>query len=175
MSGSGASGAVARAAQALAFVLLCTGCLYQFRGGNFPEYIRTLSVDPVENGTPRLEVTGELNEQLTRTLAPALGVRAASSDVADAVVRVKVLRYEVNAPNYRPGAAGQRTEVLQRQVEITAQVQIVDRVNNQIFWEDSSVRADGQFLEQSETEEVGRTEAIKLLVQKIIDGAQSNW
>ena len=168
----------ARAARVLglATLLLCAGCLYQFRGGNFPEYIRTLSVDPVENGTARLEVTGELNEQLTKTLPPALGVRAASSDVADAVVRVKILRYEVNSPNYRATAgAGQRTEVLQRQVEITAQVQIVDQVNKQIFWEDSSLRAEGQFLESSETEDVGRAAAIKILVQKIVDGAQSNW
>lgn len=165
-----------RAGRALALTLLCAGCLYQFRGGNFPEYIRTLSVDPVENGTPRLEVTGELNEQLTRTLPASLGVRAASSDVADAVVRVKILRYEVNAPNYRAASGTtQRTEVLQRQVEITAQVQIVDKVNNQIFWEENSMRAEGPFLESSETEEVGRAAAIKVLVQKIVDGAQSNW
>ena len=157
-------------------LLLCAGCLYQFRGGNFPEYIKTLSVDPVENGTPRLEVTGELNEQLQRTLPAALGVRAASSDAADAVVRVKVLSYQVNSPNYRAATGpGQRTEVLQRQVEITAQVQIIDRVTNQIFWEETAVRADGPFLETTETEEVGRAAAIKQLVQKIVDGAQSNW
>lgn len=156
--------------------VLQAGCLYQFRGGNFPEYIRTLSVDPVENATARLEVTGELNDQLTRTLPGSLGVRPAGSDVADAVVRVKILRYDVNAPNYRAATGNQQqTEVLQRQVEITAQVQILDRVNNQIFWEDPSVRAEGQFLEASESEEVGRAEAIRLLVQKIVDGAQSNW
>ena len=156
--------------------ILQAGCLYQFRGGNFPEYIKTLSVDPIENATARLEVTGELNDQLTRTLPASLGVRPAGSDVADAVVRVKILRYDVNAPNYRAAnGSQQQTEVLQRQVEITAQVQIVDRVNNQIFWEEPSMRAAGQFLESSETEEVGRAEAIRLLVQKIVDGAQSNW
>lgn len=155
--------------------MLCTGCLYQFRGGNFPEYIRTLSVDPVENATTRLELTGELNEHLLITLPPALGVRSASSDVADAVVRVRVTRYEVNAPNYRSATAGQRAEVLQRQVEITAQVLIVDQVSNEIYWEDQALRAEGQFLEATETEEAGRAVAIQRLVQKIVDGAQSNW
>jgi hypothetical protein len=166
---------LARAASVLPLALLCAACVYQFRGGNFPEHIRTLAVDPVENETARLEVTGELNEQLVRILPPALGVRAASSDEADAVVRVSILRYEVNSPNYRPGVGGQRAEVLQRQVSITAQVQIVDQVNNEIYWEDPALRADGQFLETTESEEVGRAEAIRTLVQSVVDGAQSNW
>lgn len=169
------TGPPARAVRVLTFSLLCAGCMYQFRGGNFPEHILTLAVDPVENETARLEVTGELNEQLFRVLAPSLGVRAASSDEADAVVRVKITRYEVNAPNYRTGAGGQRAEVLQRQVTITAQVQIVDQVNNEIYWEALTLRAEGQFLETTETEEVGRAEAIRTLVQGIVDGAQSNW
>ena len=169
------TGPPARVVRVLALALLCVGCMYQFRGGNFPEHIRTLAVDPVENETARLEVTGELNEQLFKVLAPSLGVRAASSDEADAVVRVKIVRYEVNAPNYRAGVGGQRAEVLQRQVTITAQVRIVDQVNNAIYWEAPTLRAEGQFLETTETEEVGRAEAIRTLVQGIVDGAQSNW
>jgi hypothetical protein len=54
-------------------------------------------------------------------------------------------------------------------------VEIVDLVENIILWESRSVIAQGQFLEASETEEVGRAEAIELLIQKIVDGAQSNW
>jgi hypothetical protein len=158
----------------LACVLLA-GCVYQFQGGNFPEHLRTLGIAPVENDTPRLEVTGELQDELTRNLARSLGVQSAGSDIADAVVRVRVTSYQVNAPNYRQGGTGQPAEVLQRQVSIGVTVQIVDQVNNQIYWEDTGVRAEGQFLESSETEEVGRLEAIELLVQRIVDGAQSNW
>jgi len=96
-------------------------------------------------------------------------------DAADAVVRGTIRSYDVVAPNYRAGAAGQPAEVLQRQVNITVEVQIVDLVDNVILWEDRGVRAEGQFLESSETEEVGRAEALELLVQRIVDGAQSNW
>jgi hypothetical protein len=60
-------------------------------------------------------------------------------------------------------------------VNITVAVEIVDLVENIILWESRSVIAQGQFLEASETEEVGRAEAIELLIQKIVDGAQSNW
>ena len=35
--------------------------------------------------------------------------------------------------------------------------------------------SDNEFGEESEGEEVGRAEAIELLVQRIVDGAQSNW
>lgn len=159
----------------LLLLVACAGCMYQFRGGNFPEHIRSLAVEPVENDTPRLEVTGELHERLQRELPRALGVRAAGSDVADALVRVRITGYEVNAPNYRSGSATQRAEVLQRQVLIVAAVQIVDQVNNQVYWESTTLRAEGQFLEASEAEDVGRAEAIELLVQRIVDGAQSNW
>jgi hypothetical protein len=54
-------------------------------------------------------------------------------------------------------------------------VEILDLVNNVVLWENQSVMAQGQFLEASESEDVGRAEAIELLVQKIVDGAQSNW
>lgn len=160
----------------LALTLLWTGCVYSFRAGSFPpEHIKTIAVAPFENETARFEVSGELYDQLFRNLPRALGIRTAGEDVADAVVRGTIVRYDVVAPNYRAGAQGQPAEVLQRQVTITVRVEIVDLVENVVLWEDRNVSAQGQFLEASETEEVGRAEAIELLVQKIVDGAQSNW
>ena len=156
--------------------LVTTGCLYSFRAGSFPPpHIRTIAVAPFENETTRFELSGELYDQLFRNLPRALGIRTAGEDVADAVVRGTIVRYDVVAPNYRAGAEGQPAEVLQRQVSITVRVEIVDLVNNVVLWENRSVMAQGQFLEASESEEVGRAEAIELLVQKIVDGAQSNW
>jgi len=160
----------------LVAVLTPAGCLYSFRAGSFPPaHIRTIAVAPFENETTRFELSGELYEQLFRDLPRALGIRTAGEDIADAVVRGTIVRYDVVAPNYRAGAEGQPAEVLQRQVTITVRVEIVDLVNNVVLWEDQSVMAQGQFLEASETEDEGRTEAIELLVQKIVDGAQSNW
>lgn len=161
---------------ALASALAPAGCLYSFRAGSFPPaHIKTIAVAPFENETTRFEISGELYDQLLRNLPRSLGIRTAGEDVADAVVRGTILRYEVVAPNYRAGAEGQPAEVLQRQVMITVRIEIVDLVENVILWEDQSVTAQGEFLEASESEEVGRAEAIELLVQKIVDGAQSNW
>ena len=65
-------------------------------------------------------------------------------------------------------------EVLQRQVNIRVQVALIDLVENVILWDDQGLSTQGQYLE-GESEEVGRAEAIELLVQRIVDGAQSNW
>jgi lipopolysaccharide assembly LptE-like protein len=161
---------------ALVLLLGVAGCSYSFRAGSFPpEHVQTIAVQPFDNETNRFELVGEVYDELLRNLPRALGVRTAGADVADAIVRGTITRYDVVAPNYRAAAEGQAAQVLQRQVNITVTIEIVDLVENVVLWESRSVVAQGQFLEASETEEVGRAEAIELLVQKIVDGAQSNW
>lgn len=155
--------------------LAATGCNYSFRAGSFPPpHIRSIAILPFENETTRFELTGELYEKLLSNLPAALGVRTAGEDVADAIVRGSITRYDIAAPNYRAAAAGRPAEVLQRQVNISVRVEIIDLVENVILWESSNVAARGQFPEGS-PEEQGRIDAIELLVQGIVDGAQSNW
>jgi hypothetical protein len=151
------------------------GCNYSFQAGSFPPpHVRTLAIEPFQNDTDRFEVSSELYEELVRTLPASLGVQGAGLDAADAVVRGTVTRYDVQAPNYRAGAGGQTAQVLQREVRIAIRVEIVDRVQNVILWESSSETAQGLFAEGAPEEE-GRRVAIELLVQRIVDGAQSNW
>jgi len=163
------------AAACAAWTLVLGGCNYGFIGGGLPDRIRSVAIVPFENETTRFELTQELNTVLLRDLPSALGVQTAGQENADAIVRGTITSYEVNAPNFRTSADGTRAEVVQREVVITIQVEILDVVENVILWEGSSVRAEGVFLEASEPEEVGKEEAIRLLVQEIVDGAQSNW
>lgn len=152
------------------------GCLYSLRAGaGLPEYVRSMAVLPFENETTRFELTEEIRQELERRLPRALGVRTAGGDLADAVVQGSVTSYQTTAPLYRPGAGGDRANVIEREVQIAARVEIVDQVENQILWDDPNLTVRGQYLDQSESEDVGRAEAIELLVQRIIDGAQSNW
>jgi hypothetical protein len=161
---------------AAAALLAAPGCNYSFRAGSFPPpHIRTIAVAPFDNETARFELGGEVYDELLRELPRALGIRTAGEDLADAVVRGTITRYDVIAPSYRAGDPGQPAEVLQRQVSITVAVEIVDLVENVVLWEDRNVVSQGEFLEASETEDVGRAEAIRVLVQRIVDGAQSNW
>lgn len=160
---------------ALGLVFSLSGCLYSFRAGSFPPpHIRTIAIEPFENATPRFELSAELFDQLLRRLPSALGIRSAGVDVADAIVRGEIVRYDVVAPNYRAASGGRPATVLQRQVNIAVRVEIVDLVENVILWESNNVSARGQFPEGA-PEDGGREEAIELLVQAIVDGAQSNW
>ncbi len=150
-------------------VATLAGCNYSFQAGSFPpEHVNSVAVLPFDNETVRFELTQEIHQVMLRDLTRALGVQNAAEENADAVVRGTIRRYELTAPLYRPGADETRAEVLQRE-------EIVDLVENVVLWESSNLTARGQYLEGSETEEVGRVEAIDLLVQQIIDGAQSNW
>lgn len=158
-----------------AATLTGSACNYSFRAGSFPPpHIQTIAVELFDNETDRFELTALLHEELLSNLPGALGIRSASEDVADAVVRGSITRYDVAAPNYRAGAGGQRAEVVQRQVHLAVQVQIIDVVENVILWESNSVTGQGAFAEGA-AEEIGREEAIDLVVQAIVDGAQSNW
>jgi len=157
-------------------VLLQAGCLYSFRAGSFPpEHIETVAVLPFENETTRFELAGELHDLLLRNLPSALGIRSAGEAIADAAVVGSISRYDVAAQNYSAGRDGSAAQVNQRTVTLSVSVQIIDRVENVILWESSSLQSQGYFLEASESEDQGRREAMELLVQKIVDGAQSNW
>jgi hypothetical protein len=160
---------------AILLALAASGCNYSFRAGSFPPpHIRTIAIQPFDNTTNRFELSAELYDQLLRNLPGALGIRTAGADVADAIVRGSITRYDVVAPNYTAGTGGAPAQVLQRQVSITVSVSIVDLVENVILWESTGVQGQGQFAEGA-PEDGGRREAIELLVQRIVDGAQSNW
>jgi hypothetical protein len=150
-----------------------SSCNYGFQAGSAYDF-RTLAIVPFENDTDRLELTQELYEALLQELPRALGVRPAGEDVADAVVQGRISTYAVTAPNYRPDPAGGIPTVIQREVSVVVAVRIVDLRENLVIWESNGVRAAGQFLE-AETEDVGRRAAIEVLVQLIVDGAQSTW
>lgn len=156
--------------------LLPAGCLYSFRAGaGFPDYVKTVAIVPFENETTRPEITDEIFNLLLREFPRSQGLQPAGEDVADAVVRGTIRSYDVSTPSYRAGAAGEVPQVLQRQVRLTVEVQIINLVDNEILWESRGISVQGEYLEESETEDVGRALAIELLIQRIVDGAQSNW
>jgi hypothetical protein len=161
-----------KALLALLGIALLSGCNYGFRGGGgFPSHVRTVYVERFENQTVQFNLENELYTKLLDELPRRLGVRTAGREVADVIVSGRVVRYDDAAPNYRPG---ERTEVLQRQVQVTLAVEVVDIRRNVILWESSGVTGKGEY-SSSQTDAVGKASAIENLVQRIIDGVQSQW
>ena len=170
--------ALSRCIVALALALPISGCFYSFQAGaGFPDYVKTVAIVPFELGPniTRPELADEVFQALLREFPRSQGLQPAGEDVADAVVRGTIKNYDVSTPSYRAGAAGEVPQVLQRQVTLAVEVQIINLVDNEVLWEGTSVSVRGEYLEESETEDVGRALAIELLVQRIVDGAQSNW
>ena len=163
-------------AVAAGLAVLTVGCLYTFQAGaGLPGHVETIAVIPFENETGRFDLPQEIQERFLEELPRTFGVTVAGEEYADAVVRGTVRSYNVDAPSFRPGAAGDRTEVVERRVNVVLEVQVVDRVGSLILWENRSLSARGEYLEASELEEDGRRRAVERLVQAVIDGLQANW
>ncbi len=170
--------ALLRCIVALALALPTSGCLYSFQAGaGFPDSVKTVAIVPFELGPniTRPELADEIFQALLREFPRSQGLQLAGEDVADAVVRGTIKNYDISTPSYRAGALGDAPQVLQRQVMLAVEVQIINLVDNKVLWEGTNVSVRGEYLEESETEDVGRALAIELLVQRIVDGAQSNW
>jgi hypothetical protein len=165
-----------RLALPVLLALLVSGCLYSFSGGGLPRHIRTLGVVPFQYTTTQPLIESEVETRIQQELPRSLGVRLAAENAADAVVRGKIVGYEEVAASIRPGA-GQNDviSVVQRQVRITYEAEIYDLREDRPLWRAQGQSVIGNFQPDSEGSELGRTRAIQELVQKIIEGAQSQW
>lgn len=134
-----------------------------------------MAVIPFDNDTGRFELTDEVHRSLLDRLPNSFGVQTAGEGVADVVVRGTIRRYDDEAPLFRPGEEPGRVNVLERQVTIVVAVEVVDVQENVILWDATSLSAQGEYLEGSQSEDQGREVAIQRLVQSIIDGLQSDW
>ncbi len=149
-------------------------CNYGFAGGGLPPNINEVYVTPIENRTTQFSLTDPFTQGLLDAVRSRLGVQLASRDNADAEIRAELTRYIDQASNFA-GREDVGAEVFQRRVSITARVEIVDLASNEIVWSGTSVNGVGEYAPDTESEKVGQELALENLIQKIIDGAQSQW
>jgi hypothetical protein len=160
----------------LAAGLLLSGCLYHFTGGGLPSNIRTVYVDLFDNSTPYDFLRSDVQRQLQDQLPRSLGVRLAPQQTADAIVRGKLSNYDEAVTNFTPGQPGDRIASNQTRVQISFDAEIYDVKNDKVLWNGSGISAIGLFSrEKGETVDIGRRRALEDLVQKVVQGAQSQW
>lgn len=159
----------------LALALAAGGCLYSLSGGGgLPEHIDTVYVPPVQNETSRFTLTERLTQSLLEAVRGRLGGQLAAEGNADAIIRVTLTGYEDQAMNFE-AREGVGAEVFQRRVTLVASVEIMDLVRDESLFSSGSVRGTGEYAPEEETEEAGIELALENLLQKIVDGAQSQW
>jgi hypothetical protein len=132
-----------------------------------------MAIQPFDNETPTAELQKEILDAMRRELQPRLGVRDAPLEKADALVRGVVRSYDVDVPVGYSATPGQTAVTSRRKLQITLDVQIVDQTNGKTLWEKKGLRAEGEYAERDEAG--GRREAIKRVVNDIVEGAQSQW
>lgn len=158
----------------LALLLASAGCIpkYGFSGGGLPSHIRTMAIQPFDNETPAPELQRELLDVMHRELQKRLGVRDASEARSDAVVRGVIRTYDTDVPVAYSANPAQAVTA-RRRLRITMDVQIVDQTNNKTIWEKKGLSAEGDYAERDEAG--GRRDALKQIVNDIVEGAQSQW
>jgi lipopolysaccharide assembly LptE-like protein len=153
-------------------LLAACGVKYGFSEGAFPSHIRTMAVVPFENETAAPELQNELFESMRKELQKRLGVRDATQEKADALVRGIIVTYDVDIPIAFSADARQAVSA-RRRLQITIDVEILDQTTGKVLWQRKSLRAEGEYAERAEPE--GRKQAIEKLVSDIVEGAQSQW
>lgn len=149
-----------------------SACLYGFAGGGLPSHIKTVAILPFDNQTAEPVLVQEVSEAVTEAMERRLGLRLASEDAADAVVRGAIVRYEPDLLlSQQPGVGEVR--VTRRRVRLVLNVEIYDQREDKPLWQRSSLSVDGEYAPPAEAE--GRVVALEKLVADIVDGAQSQW
>ncbi len=163
----------------LASVLLLGGCMYGFAGGGLPTELKTVAVLPFENRTSDPTLAQEANRRVRETVEQRLGLRGATEDRADVVVTGTVTRYEPDQPvSYRgtgattPGRA-EAVEVNKRLLQISLEIEMIDKRTGKSLLRSKIFSADAQY--DPGREATGRRDALDLLLNRLVQDAQSEW
>lgn len=140
-----------------------------------PPGIQTVAVLPFDNLTAEPALLQQVNDAVREAMQNRLGLRQATEEQADAVVRGSITRYEPDVPVAFTGGAQQdnQVEVRRRLVQLTVNVEILDRRNNRTLWQRQGLMVEGDY--EPGQEQQGRDKALERLMVNIVEGAQSQW
>lgn len=157
---------------ALALAAGCRFSPYKFAGGGLPRNIRTIAVLPFDNQTPVAELQRDLYDAMRRELQSRLNLREASEVKADAIVRGAIVRYDADVPVGYSSDPRQATQA-RRQLQIVVDVAIIDQASGRTLVERKGLTQKADYPERAEAQ--GRADAIRQIVNDVIEGAQSQW
>jgi hypothetical protein len=139
-----------------------------------PPSVKTVAVLPFDNQTPEPTLTQEVSAKVREAVQSRLGLREASENQADAVVRGTIARYEPDLPvAYQGNSQNNQVTVSRRLVQITVSVEIMDQRRGKSLWSRSGLLLEGDYAPGQERD--GREKALDKLVTNIVEGAQSQW
>lgn len=150
----------------------CRYSPYHFAGGGLPRNIRTIAVLPFDNQTPIPELQSELYTAMRTALRDRLNLRDASDAKADAIVRGAIVKYDADVPVGFSASPREATQA-RRQLQIVVDVAIIDQSSGRTLFERKGLTQKADYAERQES--TGRSEAIRRVINDVIEGAQSQW
>lgn len=159
----------------LLVVAASTGCGYAFRSP-IPDHLQTLYVPTFENETREFQLTQQVTERVINEFLNESGLQlVASEEEADLLVRGTIKGYEEEALSYDPGRAA-NPDVFTRRVVLTLDVRLQDRVEDEVLWENASLREWGEFSEeQGESREDGIERALEKVAEQLLRSAAEEF
>jgi len=157
------------------------GCGYKLQGTGkssiLPEHVKTIAVQPFENGTQRPEIEQRVTEEVARELS----TRKPYSVVSDAASADAVLAGTVTSFRTVPVEFNEAGRATREEAVITLRATLRDNANDEVLWSQSSlvfrtqyqVPSEGVFIDlQSLAMDELAVGAAGTLVTSIIEG---NW
>jgi len=150
--------------------------MYSFTGGGLPSGIRTVYVELWDNTTPDEALRTDVQRALQQRLPRELGVRLAPQATADVIVRGRLSGYDEVTTNIASQQQVRgRVQPVGRRLQITFDAEIFDVKGDKVLWRGSSISAVGDYNPANQTILAGREKAVVDLIQKVVQGAQSQW
>jgi hypothetical protein len=135
-----------------------------------------VAVLPFDNLTAEPALQQQVNNAVREAVRNRLGLREASEDQADAIVRGTITRYEPDLPVAFQGSQDpnqRQVTVTKRLVQLTVNVEIVDQHAGKPIWQRQGLTVEGDY--DPGNEDAGRAKALDRLTVNIVEGAQSQW
>lgn len=152
----------------LAVVATAVACGYSFRSP-VPQHLDTVYIPTFENSTREFDLTQQLTERVLNEFLNQSRLRIAGDEEdADLVVRGTIVDYREEALSYDP-RTGANPDVFTRRILISIDIELNDRVQNEILWENAQLTMWGEFNEEAgETRETGVERALEKIAEEIL-------
>ena len=157
-------------ALALTAALLAAGCGYSFRSQLAP-HLKTLYIPTFGNETSEFQLTQTLTDALTREFLNRSALRPGTEDGSDAELRATITGFNERAVDFQ---SGREVTVFTRQVVLTLDVELFDRVQNDVIWSNPNLSEFGEFSE-GEGRERGIERAVVKIAETILSHAAQDF
>lgn len=153
----------------LALAIAVTGCgIYTLNPGGKSQ-LGSVAIAPFENETTQYELSSRLTELIVDAFISDGSIKVLPEDKAEAVLTGMLTGYERD-----PYVFDENDQVLQYRILMDFQITLTNPKDNTELWKES-MRQEGVYNADTETEEDGQRRASERLVEAIINKTTKSW